>query len=98
MLYAGIHALPWEDHLAPDGTLAVEFTGTGSGIDHSHYGAQRVKDAVVDRFRAQCGQRPGADRQQPDLRIQAFCCTTSKPQSTSIYRDSCTGAATAKRP
>ena len=68
-LYAGIHALPWEDHLAPDGTLAVEFTGTGSGIDHSHYGAQRVKDAVVDRFRAQCGQRPGVDRQQPDLRI-----------------------------
>ena len=71
-LYAGIHALPWEDHLAPDGTLAVEFTGTGSGIDHSHYGAQRVKDAVVDRFRAQCGQRPGVDRQQPDLRIHVL--------------------------
>jgi len=71
-LYAGIHALPWEDHLAQDGTLAVEFTGTGSGIDHSHYGAQRVKDAVVDRFRAQCGQRPGVDRQQPDLRIHVL--------------------------
>lgn len=68
-LYAGIHALPWEDHLAPDGTLAVEFTGTGSGIDHSHYGAQRVKDAIVDRFREQCGQRPNVDRDQPNLRI-----------------------------
>ncbi len=71
-LYAGIRALPWEEHLAPDGTLAVEFTGTGSGIDHSHYGAQRVKDAVVDRFRAQCGQRPNVDRHQPDLRIHVL--------------------------
>ena len=71
-LYAGIHALPWEDHLAPDGTLAVEFTGTGSGIDHSHYGAQRVKDAIVDRFRERCGQRPGVDRNQPDLRIHVL--------------------------
>ncbi len=71
-LYAGIHALPWEDHLAPNGTLAVEFTGTGSGIDQSHYGAQRVKDAIVDRFRERCGQRPGVDRNQPDLRIHAL--------------------------
>jgi len=71
-LYAGIHALPWEDHLAPAGTLAVEFTGTGSGIDHSHYGAQRVKDAIVDRFRERCGQRPSVDRDQPDLRIHVL--------------------------
>ena len=71
-LYAGIHALPWEDHLAPNGTLAVEFTGTGSGIDHSHYGAQRVKDAIVDRFRERCGQRPGVDRHQPSLRIHVL--------------------------
>ena len=71
-LYAGIHALPWEDHLAPNGTLAVEFTGTGSGIDHSHYGAQRVKDAIVDRFRERCGRRPGVDRNRPNLRIHVL--------------------------
>ncbi len=28
-LYAGIHDLPWEAHLAPDGTLSVEFSGGG---------------------------------------------------------------------
>ncbi|HRD49421.1 MAG: bifunctional 23S rRNA (guanine(2069)-N(7))-methyltransferase RlmK/23S rRNA (guanine(2445)-N(2))-methyltransferase RlmL [Candidatus Competibacter sp.] len=70
-LYAGIHDLPWEDHLAPDGTLSIEFSGSGPGIDHSHYGAQRVKDAIVDRFRARCGQRPGVDPRQPDVRIHA---------------------------
>ncbi|MCB1919225.1 MAG: bifunctional 23S rRNA (guanine(2069)-N(7))-methyltransferase RlmK/23S rRNA (guanine(2445)-N(2))-methyltransferase RlmL [Candidatus Competibacteraceae bacterium] len=68
-LYASIHDLPWEEHLQPQGTLSVEFTGACPGIDHSHYGAQRVKDAVVDRFRERCGQRPSVDRRQPDLRI-----------------------------
>ena len=70
-LYAGVHELPWEEHLAPAGTLSVEFSGGGPGIDHSHYGAQRVKDAIVDRFRARCGQRPSVDARQPDLRIHA---------------------------
>ncbi|MCB1776963.1 MAG: bifunctional 23S rRNA (guanine(2069)-N(7))-methyltransferase RlmK/23S rRNA (guanine(2445)-N(2))-methyltransferase RlmL [Candidatus Competibacteraceae bacterium] len=68
-LYASIHALPWEDHLQPQGTLSVAFTGACPGISHSHYGAQRVKDAVVDRFRERCGQRPSVDRRQPDLSI-----------------------------
>jgi len=68
-LYTGVLALPWEEHLAPEGTLSVEFTGHCPGIDHSHYGAQRVKDAIVDRFRERCGQRPNVNRRQPDLRI-----------------------------
>ncbi len=70
-LYTGIHDLPWEEHLAPDGTLSIEFSGGGPGIDHTHYGAQRVKDAIVDRFRARCGRRPSVDARQPDLRIHA---------------------------
>jgi len=70
-LYAGVLDLPWEEHLAPEGTLSVEFSGNCPGIDHSHYGAQRVKDAIVDRFRARCGQRPNVNRHQPDLRIHA---------------------------
>ena len=71
-LYAGVEALPWEDHLAPDGTLAVEFAGTCPGIAHGHYGAQRVKDAIVDRFRARSGRRPSVDRQRPDVRIHVL--------------------------
>ncbi len=70
-IYAGVHDLPWEDHLKPDGTLSIEFSGSGPGIDHSHYGAQRVKDAIVDRFRARCGERPSVESRQPDLRIHA---------------------------
>lgn len=70
-LYASVYDLPWEEHLSATGTLSVDFSGSGPGIRHSHYGAQRVKDAIVDRFRARCGQRPSVDPYQPDLRIHA---------------------------
>lgn len=68
-LYAQILDLPWEEHLTASGTLSVEFAGKIPGIEHSHYGAQRVKDAVVDRFRARYGIRPSVHRQQPDVAL-----------------------------
>lgn len=68
-LYAGIKQMPWEKDVSPDGSLAVQFTGTTAGITHTQYGAQRVKDAVVDRLREQFGRRPNVDRERPDLLI-----------------------------
>ncbi|MGH8371374.1 MAG: THUMP domain-containing protein [Gammaproteobacteria bacterium] len=68
-LYAGIRQMPWERDVSPDGSLAVQFNGTATGITHTQYGAQRVKDAVVDRLREQFGRRPNVDRERPDLLI-----------------------------
>ena len=68
-LYAGIQRMPWENDLSPDGSLAVDFTGSSAGITHTQYGALRVKDAIVDRLRDKFGRRPDVDREQPDLRI-----------------------------
>ena len=68
-LYGGVHALPWEDHLAPDGTLAIDFVGSSHAITHSHFGALKVKDAIVDRLRAHHGRRPSVARVRPQLRI-----------------------------
>ena len=70
-LYRGVLALSWEQHLGPTGTLAVDFTTSGSPITHTHYGALRVKDAIVDRFRGLTGVRPSVDTRHPDLRIYA---------------------------
>ena len=70
-LVAKVAAFPWEDHMNVDGTLAVDFTGRGMGIDHTKYGAQRVKDGITDRFRERFGRRPSVDTLAPDLRIQA---------------------------
>jgi 23S rRNA (guanine2445-N2)-methyltransferase / 23S rRNA (guanine2069-N7)-methyltransferase len=68
-LHAGVQALPWEEHLGPDGTLAVRFTGTNAAIVHTGFGALRVKDAIVDRFRERTGRRPSVDLFRPDLRV-----------------------------
>ena len=68
-LYHGVLDVEWQDHMVPDGTLAVEFSGHGSGIDNTHFGALKVKDAIVDKLRTPSGERPSIDKISPDMRI-----------------------------
>ena len=68
-LYDGVYRIDWAEHLEPGGTLAVEFSGHGSGIDNTHFGALKVKDAIVDRLRTPAGERPSVDKLNPDLRV-----------------------------
>ncbi|SDT43361.1 23S rRNA m(2)G-2445 methyltransferase [Pseudomonas asplenii] len=68
-LYHGVLDVDWQDHMLADGTLAVEFSGHGSGIDNTHFGALKVKDAIVDKLRTPSGARPSIDKVSPDLRI-----------------------------
>ncbi|KAA8692067.1 Ribosomal RNA large subunit methyltransferase K/L [Pseudomonas caricapapayae] len=68
-LYHGVLDVEWQDHLESDGTIAVEFSGHGSGIDNTHFGALKVKDAIVDKLRTPDGERPSVDKINPDLRV-----------------------------
>jgi 23S rRNA (guanine2445-N2)-methyltransferase / 23S rRNA (guanine2069-N7)-methyltransferase len=69
-LYEGVRAIPWEDHLSPDGTLAVDFaTDPNPAFRNTMFGAQKVKDAIVDRLRDRFGRRPSVDAVAPDVRI-----------------------------
>ncbi|WP_010483084.1 bifunctional 23S rRNA (guanine(2069)-N(7))-methyltransferase RlmK/23S rRNA (guanine(2445)-N(2))-methyltransferase RlmL [Pseudomonas sp. S9] len=68
-LYEGVLEVDWYEHMEPNGTLAVEFSGNGSGIDNTHFGALKVKDAIVDKLRQKDGTRPSVDKLNPDLRI-----------------------------
>ncbi len=69
-LYATTYGVDWDVHLGVDGTLAVDFSGTSDTIRDTRYGAVRMKDAVVDQFRARHGaRRPSVDTRAPDLRI-----------------------------
>ena len=68
-LYHGVLDVEWADHLEPGGSIAVEFSGHGSGIDNTHFGALKVKDAIVDKLRTPDGLRPSVDKINPDLRI-----------------------------
>jgi 23S rRNA (guanine2445-N2)-methyltransferase / 23S rRNA (guanine2069-N7)-methyltransferase len=68
--YDFVRALPWEDHVAAEGTIAVEVVGEGAAwVRRTTFAAQKAKDAIVDRFRERSGARPSVDLDTPDLRV-----------------------------
>lgn len=68
-LYGGVREIRWQEHIAPEGSLTVDFSGTNAAINHSRFGAMKVKDAIVDQIRESKGVRPSVRFEQPDLRI-----------------------------
>lgn len=60
-LHASLLEMPWETLLASSVSFSVAFSGSNAELRNTRFGAQRCKDAIVDRFRA-CGLRP------PDVR------------------------------
>ena len=84
-LYAGVHAIPWQELITPDMTLAVDCSLRDSALTHSGFVALKTKDAVVDRIRESCGKRPNVDTASPDVRINVHlhknACTISLDSS-----------------
>jgi len=69
-MYEALVQIPWEEHLAPQGTLAIDVVGESPAwLRHSQFAAMKAKDAIVDRFRARTGERPSVDLASPDLRV-----------------------------
>jgi 23S rRNA (guanine2445-N2)-methyltransferase / 23S rRNA (guanine2069-N7)-methyltransferase len=69
-MYRGLLELPWEEHVRPDGTFAVDVVGEPpSWLRHTQFAALRAKDAIVDRLRDRAGARPSVDLASPDLRV-----------------------------
>ena len=67
-LYDGIQqALDWEHWLPPSMSFRVDVTGTAPGLNHSHFTALQVKNAVIDRQRDLWGKRSSIDLDDPDL-------------------------------
>ncbi len=69
VLYQGVQAIDWSQHLAVQSTFAVDCNVASSNITHNHYAALKTKDAIVDQFRDRTGERPSIDTEQPALRI-----------------------------
>lgn len=87
-LYAGAREIDWAEHMAADGSLAVDFTGVKPAITHARFAQQRVKDAVVDGFRETTGVRPDVDPRAPDLRIHVHQRNAATSLSIDLSGDS----------
>jgi 23S rRNA (guanine2445-N2)-methyltransferase / 23S rRNA (guanine2069-N7)-methyltransferase len=70
-MLGGVTDLPWEDHVPVTGSLRVNFVGQNDEIRNTQFGAQRVKDGIVDRLRTASGQRPSVDAKDPDVTVSA---------------------------
>lgn len=87
-LYHGIALTDWSQHFNNDVTLAINAHAAKSNITHSHFVAQRIKDAIVDQFRERTGKRPSVDRKSPDIRLNAYLFRNRLRLSLDISGDS----------
>ncbi|HYE34919.1 bifunctional 23S rRNA (guanine(2069)-N(7))-methyltransferase RlmK/23S rRNA (guanine(2445)-N(2))-methyltransferase RlmL [Methylocaldum sp.] len=71
-LYEGIRRIEWSAHLDSQSTFAVDFVSSRSKINHTLFGAQKVKDGIVDYFREHYGIRPSVRLDRPDLRVNVY--------------------------
>ncbi len=72
-LYDGVQKIDWFEHIHPEDSFAVTFSAKNStAINNSHFGALKVKDAIVDQMRERFGVRPRIDTDQPNIRVNVY--------------------------
>jgi putative N6-adenine-specific DNA methylase len=70
-LYALVRAIAWTRYFKPERTMRVDVAATRSSLQSLEFATLRIKDAVCDRFRDECGTRPSIDKRAPDVRVHA---------------------------
>ncbi|MEM8497099.1 MAG: bifunctional 23S rRNA (guanine(2069)-N(7))-methyltransferase RlmK/23S rRNA (guanine(2445)-N(2))-methyltransferase RlmL [Pseudomonadota bacterium] len=85
-LYALVSSVDWTTHINAGSTIVVDFTGNSHAIRNTQFGAQVVKDAIVDQF--QGDERPSIDKRAPDVRINAHLAKGQLTLSIDLSGDS----------
>ncbi|MCG7199896.1 bifunctional 23S rRNA (guanine(2069)-N(7))-methyltransferase RlmK/23S rRNA (guanine(2445)-N(2))-methyltransferase RlmL [Marinobacter pelagius] len=70
-MYEGVLGVDWAQHIPEKGSFRVTFLGQNQAIRNTQFGAQRVKDGIVDAFRAKGAARPAVDAKNPDVIVSA---------------------------
>ncbi len=69
--YRAVSDIDWTEHLGPEATLACDFSGHHPSITHTHFGALKLKDAIVDSVRETRAWRPSIELDRPSVRVHA---------------------------
>ena len=69
--HAAVREIDWAAQLSPGTTLACDFSGRHPTITHSHFGALKLKDGIVDALRLATGERPDIALERPGVRVHA---------------------------
>lgn len=87
-LYSQAQKINWSKYLSVDQTFAITSTTHGERFTHSLYAAQKLKDAIVDWFRENGGQRPSVDTSRPDVLFNLHIADTDASISMDSSGDS----------
>jgi putative N6-adenine-specific DNA methylase len=68
-LYQAVQRLDWELYLTPAMTLAVDCTGSSGKLNHTHFSALQVKNAIIDQQRTLYNERSSVDTANPHVRV-----------------------------
>ncbi|CAG0938285.1 Ribosomal RNA large subunit methyltransferase L [Gallionellaceae bacterium] len=71
-IYDTAYALPWGDWFDVSRTIRVKVTAIKCPLKSLDFATLKIKDAVCDKFRKLCNERPSVDTREPDIRIHAF--------------------------
>jgi 23S rRNA (guanine2445-N2)-methyltransferase / 23S rRNA (guanine2069-N7)-methyltransferase len=69
--YNAVREIDWTEHLGSGATLACDFSGQHPSITHTHFGALKLKDAIVDSVRDSRAWRPSVELERPSVRVHA---------------------------
>ena len=86
--YSAARECEWSQHLGPGATLACDFSGKHPTITHSHFGALKLKDAIVDSLRDATGARPDIALDRPSVRVHAHARGTAITLSIDLSGES----------
>ena len=70
-LYKNVKKINWAEHLQIDQTFAINCTGKNQELNHSHFTALQIKNAIVDQQRDRYNRRSNIDIKDPDILINA---------------------------
>lgn len=68
-IYDAAGEIVWPDLFASHSRFAIEVAGRTPGIANTHFAGLKLKDAIVDGFRAAGYERPSVDTDEPDIRL-----------------------------
>jgi putative N6-adenine-specific DNA methylase len=71
-IYQAAYKMHWQNWFDVSHTIRVHVTAIRCPLKSLEFITLLIKDAVCDRFREHCNERPSVNTQEPDIRIHTF--------------------------
>ncbi|XHU95774.1 MAG: RNA methyltransferase [cyanobacterium endosymbiont of Rhopalodia gibba] len=90
-LYKNVYKIDWSKYLQTHQTFLVNCTGSNRDLNHTHFTALKIKNAIVDQQKERFNTRSNIDVKSPDIIINAhinnnYCILSLDSSGRSLHR------------